>query len=620
MTEDAELLQRWAARADEAAFRRLVERYAGLVHGVAVRRTGGQQALAQEIGQNVFTMLARKAAGLKSHPSLPAWLHRAAVLESAHQLRRESAHTRRLARLAEFTPDPDMSPPSEGYRPDASPWLDEALAKLSDTDRALLLQRFYEDRSYREIAESSGKNEAAVRKQLERALARLTPHLQRAGTSATGLILPGAADSLRAALQHSAPAGFASGVGTAALTAAPSLTIFQLLLHSLTFMTYGKSPAIAGAALILLATFGGSYSAAHIYHSHAAARASDSMVTSGSGTAGKSNASPGKAGIKPVPGNPGDSPARARLRAQMTTISKVFKISLPQRSVALDIAAGADGGGVRAIGEFSLEDLDEAWKLLPDFRGRPENFENLAAFLTTLRSTRDSPEEVLRELLTDDFLIKGKPPMGAVLSATSAWFKTDPSAAWDWMRDEIGKVHFPQERRRPFGTEDVAAWMAKDPAAALAALAPLGAEWDKFTQQTLYEALKDDDKRSSVWAELKKADDRTALMLADSHPAVSDWSRDTLLPWLLTRPWNDGTEPARILNSWTWQEGELDEERFGMLCQTVGALPTSAANEAALKAVREVFEGVTPESRPKLLEKLVPDPAHREKLALQLNR
>lgn len=91
MRNDHELLSAWTLRADETAFRALVDRYAGLVHGVAARRTGGQQALAQEIGQNVFTVLARKAGSLRGHASLASWLHRAAVLESAHLLRREHA-------------------------------------------------------------------------------------------------------------------------------------------------------------------------------------------------------------------------------------------------------------------------------------------------------------------------------------------------------------------------------------------------------------------------------------------------------------------------------------------------------------------------------------------------
>ncbi|MES2707810.1 MAG: sigma-70 family RNA polymerase sigma factor [Verrucomicrobiota bacterium] len=626
MTNDRELLHRWASQADEAAFRLLVERYAGLVHGVARRRTGGQQALAQEIGQNVFTMLARKAAGLRDHPSLASWLHRAAVLESAHQLRRESAHTRRLARLAELTLSSDMSsvPDGSDFPAESAPELDEALARLRESDRTLLMRRFFEDLSYREIAESSGKNEAAVRKQLERALARLAPHLSRGGAAAAAVTALGAAESLRAAVGGSAPPGFAAGAGTAAIAGAPSITFWQIIIHSLKLMTYGKSLTLTGGALALFLAFGGSYSAARHFSVETAdpggggASAGQNGETAAGG-AGRPGAF-GKAGGRAVTGNPGDSPARARLRARLNSISRVVRADPEGRSISIGASGGSgeDGLGFRALGEFDIAELDEAWKLLPDFRNRRTDYEGLALFLTSLKLSKEPPEKVLRELQGKDYRRDGKPPVIAVMAASAVWFKTDPAAAWEWRRQAVENGDFPQDRRRPIGTAEIGEWMGRDPEKALAALTPLGPEWDRFTRQTLKEALKDGEKRAKVWPVLEKADDRTALMVADSHPEVSDWTRETLLPWLLTRSWTDGTEPARVLNAWTWRDGELDEERFGMLCQAVGGLPTPAANGAALQAVRGFFAGVSPEARPKLLEKLIKDPARREKLASQL--
>jgi RNA polymerase sigma factor (sigma-70 family) len=637
--QDRELLTRWAAQADEAAFRQLVERYAGLVHGVAVRKAGGSQGLAQEISQTVFTMLARKASGLVRHPSLACWLHRAAVLEAAHQVRRESTHQRRLARLAAFSPDmSDPSPPGAPEPESGPPELDEALATLSESDRTLLMRRFFEDRSYAEIAELSGKNEPAVRKQLERALARLAPHLRRpAAASAGAPVLAGAAvltatakealaasavESLRAAMTHPAPAGFAAQAGSSALSAAPALTSLQVLIHTLRLMTYGNSLTITGAALALILAFGGSYSAARHFNSDGAAEGiagfqaangSDGNGPGGNGsTPGRAKSGQGQSG------NPGDSPARAKVREQLAAISRTLSVDPQTRSVSIQFGANNEISGFTALGEFRLEDVEEGWKILPDFKGRPREFENLAFFLTGLRLLQEKPDEVLRELQEPGYLLEGKPPTVAMLAANAAWFKTDPAAAWAWRLKAVESGIFPTDRRRPIGVEEVGDWLGRDPQSALAALAPLGSEWDHFTREVLNEALKSDEKRGKVWPVLEKADDRTALMIADSHPAVSDWSRDTLLPWLLTRPWSDGTEAARVLNGWTWRDGELDEERFGMLCQAAGDLPTPAANEAALRAIRGVFDGVSPEAKPKLLEKLLKDPARREKLTAQL--
>ena len=57
---DAELLREFCDRGSEAAFKSLVEAHLGLVVGAALRRTGNR-ALAEEISQTVFAILARKA-------------------------------------------------------------------------------------------------------------------------------------------------------------------------------------------------------------------------------------------------------------------------------------------------------------------------------------------------------------------------------------------------------------------------------------------------------------------------------------------------------------------------------------------------------------------------------
>jgi hypothetical protein len=60
MIDDTELLQRFVTNRDESSFAALVERYKGLVYGSTLRQTNNA-ALAQEITQAVFIVLARKA-------------------------------------------------------------------------------------------------------------------------------------------------------------------------------------------------------------------------------------------------------------------------------------------------------------------------------------------------------------------------------------------------------------------------------------------------------------------------------------------------------------------------------------------------------------------------------
>ena len=74
----------------ERVFATLVESLSGLVYSGALRRTRNPQ-LAEEIAQNVFAVLARKAESLLRHPCLTAWILETTRLETARAMR----HTKR---------------------------------------------------------------------------------------------------------------------------------------------------------------------------------------------------------------------------------------------------------------------------------------------------------------------------------------------------------------------------------------------------------------------------------------------------------------------------------------------------------------------------------------------
>ena len=59
----------------------LVSNLGDLVYSSALRRTQNSQ-LAEEIAQNVFAILARKADSLRRHPSLTAWIFETTRLEA----------------------------------------------------------------------------------------------------------------------------------------------------------------------------------------------------------------------------------------------------------------------------------------------------------------------------------------------------------------------------------------------------------------------------------------------------------------------------------------------------------------------------------------------------------
>src|SRR5215470_20491 len=83
--QDFELLREFVRRGNQEAFADLVRRHLDLVYGTALHRVEQGEA-AREIAQDVFAALARKACQFGPDDSLPAWLHRTALLEARQWL------------------------------------------------------------------------------------------------------------------------------------------------------------------------------------------------------------------------------------------------------------------------------------------------------------------------------------------------------------------------------------------------------------------------------------------------------------------------------------------------------------------------------------------------------
>lgn len=220
-SQDGELLWRYVRDASEASFRELVTRHIDLVYGAAFRQLHDRNS-AQDVTQNVFVLLARRAPFLTGHPSLAGWLYHAATNQARQQFRTEQ---RRIVR--EKTADYLVS----AMRPNPSdplvPVLDEVLQELRAADREILMLRYMEENSLRELGARLGLQEDAARKRVAKALDALTKRFELRGYKVAGAAA--AATALRVA-GHTAPAGLAGGVATAALTAGPGSAIGLTLL------------------------------------------------------------------------------------------------------------------------------------------------------------------------------------------------------------------------------------------------------------------------------------------------------------------------------------------------------------------------------------------------------
>lgn len=190
MNRDRLLLTRYAIEHSDAAFTELVHLHAGLVYGAALRRAGGDTAMAEEAMQRVFVRLARDAGRLATHPALVAWLYTASRNATIDLLRASRKRRVRERQATLMLPTPDSLPPASDA-PDLRAVLDPAMDALTETDRTTILLRFFEQRPFADIGRTLRISEDAARMRTARALDQLRTHLRRRGIVSTAAALAG---------------------------------------------------------------------------------------------------------------------------------------------------------------------------------------------------------------------------------------------------------------------------------------------------------------------------------------------------------------------------------------------------------------------------------------------
>lgn len=202
---DAALLRLYSDTRSDAAFATLVRRYVDLVYSTAVRCVAGDVHLARDVTQEVFLVVARRAAALASHSALEGWLYTTTRYEAAHAVRHEQrrrAREQKAQLMNELHEDSKPEPDWQQLRP----LLDDAMGVLSARDREAVVMRFFLHRSFRDISERLGLNEDAARRRVDRALDKLHQVLAQRGVASTATAIGGL---LSTQAVGAAPAGLA---------------------------------------------------------------------------------------------------------------------------------------------------------------------------------------------------------------------------------------------------------------------------------------------------------------------------------------------------------------------------------------------------------------------------
>jgi RNA polymerase sigma-70 factor, ECF subfamily len=165
-SEDAMLVEA-AREGDRAAFGRLYDRYARMVHGVLLARAPVRDV--DDLAQDVFVMALRRLSTLRDTRSFGAWL--AAIARNL-----ASDHYRRSVPEDQLTEDaPDTENKAEDLN-EATAVL-EAVRSLPDAYRETLILRLVEGMTGPEIAERTGLTHGSVRVNLHRGMQLLRNRL-----------------------------------------------------------------------------------------------------------------------------------------------------------------------------------------------------------------------------------------------------------------------------------------------------------------------------------------------------------------------------------------------------------------------------------------------------------
>jgi RNA polymerase sigma factor (sigma-70 family) len=257
---DEQLLERFIAHRDEAAFEALVRRHGPMVLGVC-RRVLHDPHDAEDAFQATFLVLVRKAAAIGKRELLANWLYGVAHRTA---LKARAAAARRRGKEQPMVDPPCTEPGDAAVWRDLRPVLDGELQRLPAKYRAPVVLCYLEGKAYDEAAQQLGWPKGTLSTRLTQARELLRRRLTRrgvtlsAGALATALS-PGAASAVvpMPLIASTSKAALALAAGQAAAAGVVSASVAALMEGVLKAMFLTKLKVVALMVLAVSIVGGG---------------------------------------------------------------------------------------------------------------------------------------------------------------------------------------------------------------------------------------------------------------------------------------------------------------------------------------------------------------------------
>lgn len=242
--DDHELLREYVERHSEKAFADLVARHINLVYSTA-SRVVQDTALAKDVAQSVFILLARKAPTIRSGHALPGWLYRVTRCQAVNAARNDRIRrAREMEALTMKSSETDAAAAWDSLLPH----LDDAMNTLKKEDQNAIVLRFFEGGSWREIGGALSLNEDTAQKRVSRAVDKLRTYFQRRGIVLSAVAI-GSAITTHAV--QAAPAGLVPTMASTSLAHAANAGFLSVLLTHLQSLFMKKiTYAVLSASLV----------------------------------------------------------------------------------------------------------------------------------------------------------------------------------------------------------------------------------------------------------------------------------------------------------------------------------------------------------------------------------